>query len=150
MWIPLKWSSDGSATAQGLCSGSGNHLAKIRPCSTKSWELMGNVQHLERSDPWAGWGWGGIIALSWVGSDSPSDVFSINTTVWLAWFKGKKRRNLKDSCVVLWWLITLYFNTLYVCFCGALVVNKLFQLYAGVAFVWQYSSGTGNSSTLEC
>lgn len=40
----------------------------------------------------------------------------------------------KNSCFVFWWLITLYFNTMYVCFCGALVVNKLFQFHVNVFF----------------
>lgn len=47
----------------------------------------------------------------------------------------------KNSCFVFWWLITLYFNTMYVCFCGALVVNKLFQLYVDVFFLSWYHPG---------
>lgn len=35
----------------------------------------------------------------------------------------------------------LYFNTMYVCFCGALVVNKLFQLHVDVFFMSQYHLG---------
>ena len=47
----------------------------------------------------------------------------------------------KNSCFVFWWPISLYFNTMYVCFCGALVVNKLFQFYVDVFFLSWYHRG---------
>lgn len=53
----------------------------------------------------------------------------------------------KKSCFVFWWPITLYFNTMFVCFCGALVVNKLFQFYVGVFFLSWYHHH--NEKTLE-
>lgn len=51
----------------------------------------------------------------------------------------------KISCFVFWWPITLYFNTMYVCFCGALVVNKLFQWYMDVFFLSVPSSSLENT-----
>lgn len=111
---------------------------EIAKSEQSPWELVGNVLHLERSDPR---GWltlrGNLSTwLDGVGQDFFCVCLaSIQLYGWHG-LKERKKRNLKDSCVVLWWSITLYFNTLYVCFCGALVVNKLFQLYAGVAFFW--------------